>query len=530
MTRDNDDIYVIPGARIPESKSPIEPIMITDYKQNAHAKSAAHVDELSIYDIRSNARRKVILFVVSSMAVLLPFCDTIYLPALVTIEKDLQTNATLVAISVSIYLFMNGLFGLAWGPLSDRYGRKRTLLVALAFFIGMSIVCIFAPNIIVLIVFRALQGAAVSATLVIGQGIIADIYPPERRGWYTGIFFVPFLLGPVIGPLVGGALSTKFGWRSTFVLLTIFSFVLLLSILILLPETQQYFAMRRFERQYPEKRIQYDQRREKPHFQKPWLPLKFLGDMAIAPYIAVATTTFTSLFVCATLFGIYLGEEPYRNGATIIGVLFVPSGVAMLVGSLLGGWLSDKAGRYFTPNCPEGRLVPAIAFSLFTPIGLLIFGWSFHYRVNVAGGIIGQIILSFGQSVYQPGVFAYLTAKKQKDAAAASAANSVLNFCGAGLGVTIAVPLDDVIGIGPFFSILSGINFVAILIGSLLLFRCIRYNRNRNLIEPEIKHLPNLPLPTIALETVQDTDGSECIEKSYQRSDSTETVTPYTRF
>jgi len=184
-------------------------------------------------------------------------------------------------------------------------------------------------------------------------------------------------------------------------------------------------------------------------------------------------TTFAGLFTSLTLFGTYLTEEPYKKTETIIGILFVPAGVTMLVGSLLGGWVSDKASRYFTANCPEGRLVPAAVFSVLTPIGLIIYGWAFHYRMNILVCIIGQIVLSFGQSIYLPSVSSYVTAKKQKDAAAASAANSMLYFCGAGLSVTVAVPLQNAIGIGPFYSLLAGINIAAICIMSLLLFRCV---------------------------------------------------------
>ncbi|CAF3019342.1 unnamed protein product, partial [Rotaria sp. Silwood2] len=148
----------------------------------------------------------------------------------------------------------------------------------------------------------------------------------------------------------------------------------------------------------------------------------------------------------------------------------------MLTSNLLGGWLSDKANLYFTSNCPEGRLVPGVALSLLNPFGLIIYGWAFHFRVHLAVGIIGHMMLSFGQSVFLPGLYAYLTAKKQKDAAAASAVNSLLSFCGAGIGVTIAVPVQNAIGGGIFFSILSGINIVVILAAALIIFRCIKAN------------------------------------------------------
>ena len=433
------------------------------------------VDDVSIYSVRTNLKRNLILAAVSLTAFLLPFCDTVYLPALNAIQKEFNTTQTLVAVSVSIYLFMNGVFSLLWGPMSDRLGRKIALITLLSIFVAVSLICIFAPNIAVFIVFRALQGATVSGTLVIGQGVVADIYPAKNRGSATGIFFVPVLIGPIVGPLIGGALAEAFNWRSTFIFLTLLSFIILMIIVFLVPETHQYFVKERFHRANPNKRITDAEPNEKPTFKAPWKPLIFLTDLSILPYIIVATTTFTGLFISLTLFSNYLHEDPYNYSETIIGVLFVPTGVIMLIGSLLGGWLSDKSSLHYRDEiCPEGRIVPAMAFSILTPIGLIIYGWTFHYKTYLAGPIISQVVLGFGQSVLQPGVYAYLTAKKQKEAAAASAANTVLNFCGAGIGVTVAVPIQDAIGRGPFFSIICGINVVAIVVASILLFKRIR--------------------------------------------------------
>ena len=452
------------GQRIPMKK------MVSSSQSRTRCKKKI----LSIYDAYSHSQRRLILGIVSLVAGLLPFCDTIYLPVLRLIEKDLETSEILVNTSVSIYLFMNGLGALVWGPLSDRYGRKRMLLISLVAFVVSSIVCIFAANISMLLVFRAIQGATVAVTLVTGQGVIADIYPAARRGWATGIFFVPLLVGPVIGPLVGGALAARFGWRSTFVLLSVLSFIITAIILFFLPETQQYLFKKRFEQRHRRTTIVGEDEIQKRSFQKPWIAIQFLIKKTIAPYATVATVTFAGLFISLTLFGGYLSDKPYEKDETIIGVLFVPAGVAMLIGSVLGGWLSDKAGVYFTPELPEGRLVPAIAFSFFTPIGLLIYGWGFHYRLNLSVSIIGQIMLGFGQSVHQPGVFAYLTAKKPKDAAAVSAANSMLNFCGAAVGVTIATPLEKALGIGGFYCLISGINLVAIILAGGLVYRAVR--------------------------------------------------------
>ena len=432
------------------------------------------VEEISIYSIRTKRQRNLILMILAMIAFLLPFCDTIYLPSLKVIEEELNTTDTAVTVSVSVYLVASGLFSLVWGPISDRFGRKITLVVALTIFIVASIVCIFAPNIIVFIAFRVVQGGTVSATLVVGQGSIADIYPEEQRGSASGFFFVPFNIGAVVGPLIGGALSSAFGWRSTFIFLTVYSFIVLIMVFILMPETHQYFAKERFHKANDNKRIIDASPNEMMPLENPLKPLTYLADLTILPYIALRTTTFAALVCGSTLFSIFLSEIPYGYTATIIGVLYLPGGVIMLIANLLSGWSSDKASNYYKhERCLERRLVPSLVASIFSPIGLIIFGWTFQYKYHVIGPIIGNVLFSFGQAVLEPSVSAYLTSKKRSEAAAVSAANTFINLCVAGIFVGVAILLSNAMGIGPYFSLLASLNIVTIGLASTLAYKSI---------------------------------------------------------
>ncbi|CAF3638214.1 unnamed protein product [Rotaria sp. Silwood1] len=348
-------------------------------------------------------------------------------------------------------------------------------MVSIIIFLIASIVCIFAPTITVLIIFRAIEGGTISATLVVGQALVADIYPKEKRGLAEAFFFVPFNIGPVIGPLIGGPLSQVFGWRSIFMFLSILSFCVLVIMLVIVPETHQYLVKERFHKANPTKRITDAEPNEMIPFQKPWKPLIYLTDLTILPYIGVMTTSFATLFTSIALFSTYASENPYSYSETIIGLLFVPSGVAEFTTSLLSGWLSDKASKHFGHDrCPEGRLVPAIALSILHPIGLIIYGWTFHYKFHMAVPISGLVLLSIGQAVLEPSVSAYLTAKKQSESGAVLAANTFLNFCAAGIIVTIAVPLENAMHTGPYFSLMCGINVVSITLASIQVYKSIR--------------------------------------------------------
>lgn len=443
--------------------------------QPDNTKLPGGIEVISIYNIRSKYKRYIILVAAAMIASLLPFSDTVYLPALRNIESTLNTSVTLVAITMSIYLLMSGVFSLIWGSASDRFGRKITLIIALLIFTAASIVCIFAASIAVLIIFRAVEGMAVSATFVVGQSMVADIYPEETRGTASGVFFVPFNVGPIIGPLIGGPLSAAFGWPSTFVFLAIYSFVAIVVLFILIPETHQYFVKERFNKKNPTKCIIDAVPNEKPSFEKPWKPLVYLADLTIVPYIILATICYAILYASFTLFSIYLTETPYNYTTTMVGLLYVPSGVALFTGGLLGGWLSDKASNYFGhEKCYEGRLVPALVFSLLTPIGSIIFGWIFQYQSNISGAVIGHVLLSFGQAAVDTIVSAYLTIKKQEQAGAMSAIYVLCNLLGAGFIVTFAVPLSNVMGPGFYFSFLSALNFACIIWAGILVDKNIR--------------------------------------------------------
>ena len=431
-------------------------------------------EEISIYSIRTKLQRNLILLILSMIAFLLPFCDTIYLPALTIIKEELSTTDTLVTISISVYLVASGLFSLVWGSISDRFGRKITILIALIMFIAASIVCIFAPSIIVFIVFRIMQGSAVSATLVVGLGLLADIYPEEERGWASGFFFVPFNVGAVVGPLIGGALSSAFGWRSTFIFLTVYSFLIFILVFTLIPETHQYFVKEGFHKTNHNKRIIDATPNEIIPFENPLKPLTYFADMTILPYIAAMTTTFATLLATSTLFSIFLSDTPYSYTVTIIGVLYLPSGVAMLIANILSGWSSDEVNKYYKhERCPERRIVPSLVASILSPIGLMIFGWTFHYKLHVIGPIIGNVLLSFGQAALEPSISAYLTSKKRNEAAAVSAANTSINLCVAGVFVGVAVLLNNAMNTGPYFSLLAGINIVTIGIACISVYRSI---------------------------------------------------------
>ncbi len=135
----------------------------------------------AIYASYSPKERRLIVLTSALIAALTPFTDTIYLPALAAIALDLDASQTQSSLSVSIYLAAVGIGQLVWGPLSDRFGRLPLLLTCLAIYEGLTIACVFATSIEVLIVERSLQGLVVGVTIISSSTIIADVFHPRER-------------------------------------------------------------------------------------------------------------------------------------------------------------------------------------------------------------------------------------------------------------------------------------------------------------------------------------------------------------
>ncbi|CAF2984646.1 unnamed protein product [Rotaria sp. Silwood2] len=353
-----------------------------------------------------------------------------------------------------------GISSLFWGPISDRFGRKIILLLALTIFLGFTIVCILARTIIVLFIFRSLQGAAISALLVVGQSAIADMYPSDGFGFAIGLFLVPVLIGPIIGPFIGGVLSNTFGWRSTFVSLAIMAVISVLMILLFVPETHHYIVLQRLLHGVKKKRHQKNQTnpifiREantilKPRFMLPWRPLLALFDMTIAPYVAVCNINCAALFISLTLMSNRESQNPYALSPLHIGFSYIPTGVSSLLGSLSGGWVSDWSAKRFY-QAMEGRLILNLIGSLLCPLGLLLCGWTFHFGIHLALPLIGSSMFCFGQAFMYTSACAFVNVKNPATAGSILALINSLNFICSGIGIIVTVPLLTLMQFGPLF-------------------------------------------------------------------------------
>jgi len=143
-----------------------------------------------------------------------------FLPSLARMAGDFQVDYALVNLSVAGYLAVSAVLQLVMGPLSDRFGRRPILLICMTVFVTASVGCVLAESIWAFLGFRLLQ-AAVVAGPVLSSAAIRDMYPPNEAASKLGYVTMAMALAPMLGPMLGGALDSLFGWRAGFVLYSV---------------------------------------------------------------------------------------------------------------------------------------------------------------------------------------------------------------------------------------------------------------------------------------------------------------------
>jgi MFS transporter, DHA2 family, multidrug resistance protein len=137
------------------------------------------------------------------------------LPHIAGALSSSQNESTWVLTS---YLVTNAIVMPISGWLSNNFGRKRLFLTCIAGFTAASLLCGLAPNLASLIVLRALQGAAGGGLQPVGQAILSDSFPPEKRGMASAIYGVAAVVAPTIGPTLGGWITDSYDWRWIFLI------------------------------------------------------------------------------------------------------------------------------------------------------------------------------------------------------------------------------------------------------------------------------------------------------------------------
>ena len=170
--------------------------------------------------------------ILALLTILGPASMDLYLPVLPALARDLDASTSSAQLTMTTCLLGLALGQVVAGPISDRYGRRRPLIVGLAVFVVSSAMCAFSTSVAVLIGLRLIQGLAGAVGLVIAQAAGRDLYQGIQLTRYYGRIVVLSGLAAIVAPVVGGQLATVLDWRGFFLVLAAIGGAVLVAVLL----------------------------------------------------------------------------------------------------------------------------------------------------------------------------------------------------------------------------------------------------------------------------------------------------------
>jgi DHA1 family bicyclomycin/chloramphenicol resistance-like MFS transporter len=178
-----------------------------------------------------------LILILGSLTALGPFSIDMYLPGFSDIAKDLNTTVAKVSMSLSSYFIGISAGQLLYGPLLDRFGRKKPLFVGLLIYILASLGCIYVTNIDSFIFLRFVQAVGSCAATVASVAMVRDLFPVKDIPKVFSLLMLVVGLSPMLAPTIGGYVTEDFGWHWVFFILMCMGILILIASQIGLPNT-----------------------------------------------------------------------------------------------------------------------------------------------------------------------------------------------------------------------------------------------------------------------------------------------------
>ncbi|KAK4515879.1 uncharacterized protein ATC70_010837 [Mucor velutinosus] len=416
------------------------------------------------------------------------FASTIYFPGIPYITADLNAPSIATTLTAALFILMMGIAPVFWAAMSDNWQVRRIVLfVSMIIFAASSLGCALINNIWGLVVLRCVQAVGSSCGQSVGAGVISDCYPIEQRGSAFGKFFLGLFLGPLVGPIVGGFLIiSALSWRATFWFCVAFAGAVAAGLFFFFPETfrdeykwnddktvitpyselnqpaTQDLSKEKTTADQSEIVIEEEPRKGGQHPLAAFILLKH-------PFIMIASLVsgiaFGCMFAVETiipdLYKEYYGFNSWQTGLSYLG-----AGIGNLLGSILGGALSDRlllrsrrlrGGQAVCEDRLTANIWPAC---LFIPFGLLLFGWSIEGGLTFWAPIVAFGIQSFGMNQIMTATSAYIVDANPGSGASATASANLVRMVLACVLTLISNPLVSALGAGWTCVFLTGLSVV----------------------------------------------------------------------
>ena len=168
-----------------------------------------------------------------------PFSIDMYLPAFPDIAKNLHTTVAQVTLSLSSFFIGISAGQLLYGPLLERFGRKKPLYIGLCIYLVASLGCSMAASVNALIILRLLQALGGCVGMVAARAMVRDLFEVKENAKIFSMLMLVVAVSPIIAPTLGGYITSVLGWRFVFVMLIIVVLIILTGIYFLLPESKK---------------------------------------------------------------------------------------------------------------------------------------------------------------------------------------------------------------------------------------------------------------------------------------------------
>jgi DHA1 family bicyclomycin/chloramphenicol resistance-like MFS transporter len=347
----------------------------------------------------------------ASLASVGPFSIDAYLPSMAEIGSVLNASPYAVQSTLTAYMVPFAIMMLWHGALSDALGRRTVILWGVGLFAVASAACAMATSIQTLLVFRAFQGMAAGAGMVVGRAVIRDLYHGADAQRVMSHVSLTFAIAPAVAPVIGGWLQVWFGWRAIFIFIVAFSSLAWFVCKAILPETLQ-----------PEKR-------------QPLHPL-YLGRMywsvATSPrFIAASlalTFNFSGIFIYITSAPVFLMQHLHVPETGFIW-LFGP----VTAGSATGAWISGRSAGKITPY-----KTLRIAYSFMVSAALICVTYHYFFKPSLPLSVVPLYFYALGMSLAFPSLTIVALDLFPKQRGLAASCTSFISTSGAALNAVIA--------------------------------------------------------------------------------------------
>ncbi|MEZ7514589.1 multidrug effflux MFS transporter [Flavobacterium frigidarium] len=180
-----------------------------------------------------------LILILGSLTALGPFSIDMYLPGFAQIATDLNTTVASVAMTLSSYFIGISAGQLLYGPLLDRYGRKKPLFIGMLVYIAASLGCVFVRDIDTFIGLRFIQAVGSCAATVASVSMVRDLFPVKDIPKVFSLLMLVVGLSPMLAPTVGGYVTDWYGWHMVFVILMFIGIIIMLAAQFGLPNSYE---------------------------------------------------------------------------------------------------------------------------------------------------------------------------------------------------------------------------------------------------------------------------------------------------